>query len=118
MEYLINLKTLGHIGEVKAKCAILEIGAAETKIQAHAYCNGIDFQQIQDNVMHSTNIVIIEKSTNTIICYHYFDMLEYNNNIIDVILAHTTFRITSIGAMRNTISLKCFFKHYTSFLQL
>ena len=74
MEYSSNLNTLRHIGELKAKCAVLEIGPAETKIQAHAYRNGIDFQQIQDNVMHSTNIVIIKKSTNTITCYHYFDI--------------------------------------------
>ena len=91
MEYLINIKKQGHIGKLKAKCAVLEIGAAETDIQAHAYRNGIDFQQIKDNIMHSTHIVIIEKSTNTIICYHYFDMLEYNNVINAVILAHTTF---------------------------
>ena len=65
--------------ELKAKCAVLE-GRA----------------------------VIIEKSANTNICYHYFDMLGYNNNIIDAILVHTTFRITSIGAMRNTISLNAF----------
>ena len=104
--------------QLKAKCAVLERRAPETEIQAHAYRHGIDFQKIQENVMHSTHVVIIEKSTNTIICYHYFDMLEYNNNIIDVILAHTTFRITSIGAMRNTISLKCFFKYYTSLIQL
>ena len=68
--------------QLKAKCAVLERRAPETEIQAHAYRHGIDFQKIQENVMHSTHVVIIEKSTNTIICYHYFDMLEYNNIIM------------------------------------
>ena len=65
--------------QLKAKCAVLERRAPETEIQAHAYRHGIDFQKIQENVMHSKHVVIIEKRTNTIICYHYFDMLEYNN---------------------------------------
>ena len=68
--------------QLKAKCAVLERRAPETEIQAHAYRHGIDFQKIQENVMHSTHVVIIEKSTNTIICYHYVDMLEYNNIIM------------------------------------
>ena len=68
--------------QLKAKCAVLERRAPETEIQAHAYRHGIDFQKIQENVIHSTHVVIIEKSTNTIICYHYFDMLEYNNIIM------------------------------------
>ena len=63
--------------ELKAKCAVLERRAPETEMHAHAYCHGIHLQ-------HSRHIVIIEKNTNTIFCHHYFDMLEYNNNIIDV----------------------------------
>ena len=48
-------------------------------IQAHAYCNCIDFPHIREDVRHLTHVETTEKSMSTIIRYHYLEMYWSND---------------------------------------
>ena len=79
IEYSNNLKTLEHFSKISAKCAVLKIVARKMDIKAHAYPNCIEFPHIREHVMNLTHVEITDKSTSTIIRYHFFDMYWSND---------------------------------------